>query len=51
MTTPNYSTETLDRIKKLDRIRALGINPFATKFDTTHQIGQILSVHKPKLEE
>ena len=51
MSTPNYSTETLDRIKKLERIRALGVNPFATKFDTTHQIETILRTHKPKLEE
>ncbi len=51
MTTPNYSTETLDRIKKLERIRALGVNPYATRFDTTHQIGQVISAHKPKLEE
>lgn len=51
MSTPNYSTETLDRIKKLDRIRALGVNPFATKFDATHQIGQILEGRKSKLEE
>jgi lysyl-tRNA synthetase, class II len=47
----NYSTETLDRIKKLERIKALWVNPFATKFDTTHQIGQILEKHKPKIEE
>lgn len=51
MSTPNYSTETLDRIKKLERIRALGVNPFATKFDTTHQIGQILAEYKAKIEE
>ena len=51
MSTPNYSTETLDRIKKLERIRSLGVNPYATKFDMTHQIGQILTHHKAKLEE
>ena len=51
MSQPNYSTETLDRIKKLDRIRALGVNPFATKFDTTHQIGSILSTYKSNIEE
>lgn len=51
MTTPNYSTETLDRIKKLERMRTLGVDPFATKFDTTHQIGQIISAHKTKLDE
>ena len=38
MSVPNYSTETIDRIKKLERIRALGINPFATRFDITKQI-------------
>lgn len=47
----NYSTETLDRIRKLERIKALGVNPFATKFDTTHQIGQILAKYPTKIEE
>ena len=51
MTTLDYSTETLDRIRKLERIRALGVNPFATKFDTTHPIGEILSKQKAKIEE
>ena len=51
MSTQNYSTETLDRIKKLERIRALWVNPFATKFDTSNQIGQILSLYKAKIEE
>lgn len=47
----SYSTETLDRIKKLERMRALGVNPYATRFDTTHQIGQVVSMYKPKLDE
>lgn len=51
MTTPNYSTETLDRIAKLDRMRALGVNPFATKFDTTDQITTIVARFPAKLEE
>lgn len=51
MTTLDYSTETLDRIRKLERIRALGVNPFATKFDITHPIGEILSKQKAKIEE
>lgn len=51
MSTPNYSTETLDRIKKLERIKALGVNPFATKFDATHQIGEILTKYPTKIEE
>ena len=38
----DYSTETLDRIKKLERIRSLWVNPFATKFDTTHNIWALL---------
>lgn len=38
MSQPNYSTETLDRIQKLNRIRTLGVNPYATRFDSTHQI-------------
>lgn len=48
---PNYSNETLDRIKKLDRIKALGVNPFAIRFDTTHQIGELLKEHKSSLAE
>ena len=51
MTLPNYSTETLDRLKKLDRIRALGINPYATRFSTTETIGAILAQHPAKLNE
>lgn len=51
MTTPDYSPETLDRIRKLDRIRSLGVNPFATKFDATHQIGEILSSFAKELSE
>ncbi len=41
MSTSDYSTETLDRIKKLERIKTLWVNPFATRFDITHQIWQI----------
>jgi lysyl-tRNA synthetase class 2 len=51
MSTPNYSTETIDRIKKLDRIRSLGVNPFATKFDMTNTIGDILARYPAKIEE
>ena len=51
MSTPDYSSETLDRIRKLERIRALGVNPFATKYDITHQIGQVCSLHMAKLGE
>ena len=46
MTTPNYSNETLDRIKKLEKIKDFGVNPFATKFDANHQIAQILEKFK-----
>ncbi len=38
MSTPDYSTETLDRIKKLERMRSLGVNPFATRYSSTHTI-------------
>ncbi len=51
MSVPNYSNETLDRIKKLERLRDLGINPFATRFDTTHQIEQIIAKHASSLTE
>ena len=47
----NYSTETLDRIKKLERMRALGVNPFATRFDATDTIANILSKYTAKIEE
>ena len=47
---PNYSTETLDRIKKLERIRALGVNPFATKFDMTNSIGEILLKYSSNID-
>lgn len=50
MSTPDYSTETLDRIKKLERIRTLGVNPFATKFDTTENIGNILSKYPSSID-
>lgn len=50
MSTPDYSTETLDRIKKLERIRALGVNPFATKFDTSENIGNILSKYPSSID-
>ena len=43
MSSPDYSSETLERIKKLERIRALWVNPFATRFDMTSSIGQIIS--------
>lgn len=49
MPTPDYSTETLDRIKKLERINALGINPFATRFDTTHLIKEINATYSAKI--
>lgn len=49
MSTPDYSTETLDRIKKLERIKSLGVNPFATRFETTHQIAQINSQYSTNI--
>lgn len=50
MITPDYSTETLDRIRKLERIRALGVNPFATKFDITNPLGNILSKYPSSID-
>lgn len=50
MSSPHYSTETLDRIKKLERIRALGVNPFATKFDITDSIGNILRKYPSNID-
>ncbi len=51
MSQPNYSNEALDRIKKLERIRTLGVSPFATRFNVTHQIQNILKDYKKKLDE
>jgi lysyl-tRNA synthetase class 2 len=51
MTHTTFSPETIDRIKKLERIKALGINPFATKFDSTSRIDGITKNYIPKLEE
>ncbi len=41
MSTTNYSNETLDRIKKLERIRSLGVNPYATRYNITSPIVSI----------
>jgi hypothetical protein len=38
MSTPNYSGESIDRIRKLERIRSLGVNPFAYRYDMTEAI-------------
>lgn len=51
MTQVHYSIETLDRIKKLERIRALGINPFAVRFNASEQIGDILKKYSSSLKD
>lgn len=51
MNTPHYSNETQDRIKKLEKLRGFGVNPFATRFDTTAMIADILSNHPSSLSE
>jgi lysyl-tRNA synthetase class 2 len=38
---PEFSSESLDRIKKIEQLRALGINPYAQKYDRTHHIAEI----------
>lgn len=45
-----YPPEARDRIAKLDRIRSFWVNPFATRFDTTHQIQNILAKHPQKID-
>lgn len=50
MSVSNYSTETVDRIQKLDRIRALGVNPFATKFNTTSPIAKITEQYTSNID-
>ena len=50
MAHPDYSTETLDRIRKLERIRSLGVNPFATKFVLTNSIGEILTKYPSSID-
>lgn len=49
MSNPNYSTETLDRIKKLERIQSMGVSPFATRYDSTHQIWDINEKYQAKI--
>ena len=49
MSPTDYSSETLDRIKKLDRIRTLGVNPYATRFDITDQIISITSKYQSNI--
>lgn len=51
MSTRNYSGESIDRIRKLERIRSLGVNPFAYRYDTTATIWAINSQYVAKLEE
>ncbi len=51
MSTSAYSSETIDRIAKLERIKSLGVNPFATKFDITSPISEIAIKYPAKLEE
>jgi hypothetical protein len=51
MSIRNAGTETLDRIKKLERIRALGVNPFATRFAVSETIADLLKKHPPKIDE
>jgi lysyl-tRNA synthetase class 2 len=46
----SYSTETLDRIKKLERMRALGVNPYATRFDIIDNIGNILKRYPSNID-
>jgi lysyl-tRNA synthetase class 2 len=50
MSQPNYSNETLDRLKKLDRIRSLGVNPFATRFDQNKKISEINTEYRAKID-
>lgn len=49
MSNPNYSTETLDRIKKLERIKSMGVAPFATRYDSTRQIWDINTEFQAKI--
>lgn len=46
-----HADEVQTRINKLGRIRAMGVNPFAARFDITHPIGEILSKNPAKIEE
>ncbi len=38
---PQYSQESLDRLKKLERMQNLGISPYASKYDTNHTCAQL----------
>lgn len=50
----SFSSESLDRIKKLERIRALGVNPFATRFDvnsSTHSVNLLPETGTREIED
>lgn len=50
MSTTNYSNETLDRIKKLERIRSLGINPYATRYNISQPIVAISEQYSSNID-
>jgi lysyl-tRNA synthetase class 2 len=39
------------RIKKLDELRSLGVNPFGTRFEATDRAGQLIRLHGKKTKE
>ncbi|MGH7163902.1 MAG: lysine--tRNA ligase [Nitrospiraceae bacterium] len=39
------------RIKKLEELRSLGVNPFGTRFEATDRAGQLIQLHGKKTKE
>src|SRR5438874_13741278 len=39
------------RIKKLEELRSLGVNPFGTHFEVTDRAGQLIQLHGKKTKE
>ena len=39
------------RIKKLEELRSLGVNPFGTRFEVTDRAGQLIQLHGKKTKE
>jgi lysyl-tRNA synthetase class 2 len=47
-----WPAESADRLAKADRLRALGVRPYPTRFERTHTLGQVVAAYGEKtLEE
>jgi lysyl-tRNA synthetase class 2 len=49
---PGWPGESAQRLEKLAALRSLGVNPYPTRFERTHRLGEIVAAHGEKsLEE